>query len=61
MAKHSKAYMDIRGGAMDAYARFDADVKNGVYPAPENGRTMDEQELHKFMNELENSKYSRAD
>ena len=53
MAKHSKAYMDIRGGAMDAYARFDADVKNGVYPAPENGRTMDEQELHKFMNELE--------
>lgn len=53
LAKHSKAYADIMGACIQGAMKFDSEVKNEVYPAPENGWNMDEKELDKFMNELE--------
>lgn len=53
MAKHSKAYADLRGCTIEAYGKFNEEVKNEVYPAPEHGWAMDEAERDKFMNELD--------
>ena len=56
LAKHSKAYADIMGSTIQGCMKFDQEVKNQVYPQPENGWNMNEAELDKFMNELD-SKY----
>lgn len=53
MSKHSKAYMSMMTDVIKAGMTFDAEVKNKVYPAEENGWTMDTPELEKFLNELE--------
>lgn len=53
MAKHAKCYREFYDEAIKAFAEYDADVKNRVYPAEEHGWGMDEKELEKFMNELE--------
>lgn len=53
MAKHSKAYTNLRGTCIDAFHAFDEEVKNEVYPAEEHGWGMDPIELEKFLNELE--------
>lgn len=55
MAKHSKAYADLRTSTIEGYMKFDKEVKEGIYPAPENGWAMDERELDKFMNAIENA------
>ena len=53
MAKHSKMYCDLLGTCMEAFKKFDEEVKNEVYPAEEHGWGMDPAELEKFLNELE--------
>ena len=53
MAKHSKAYASLMKDIIKAGMTFDAEVKNKIYPAEENGWAMDEPELEKFLNELE--------
>jgi len=53
MSKHSKAYMSMMTDVIKSGMTFDAEVKNKVYPAEENGWTMDTPELEKFLNELE--------
>jgi len=53
MAKHSKAYMSLLGSCIKAFGDFDKEVKEKVYPAEEHGWGMDEKELDKFKNELE--------
>lgn len=53
MAKHSKMYCDTMGTCLKAFQDFDTDVKEATYPAKENGWGMDQRELEKFMNELE--------
>lgn len=53
MAKHAKAYANNLMDDIKGMAKFDQEVKNKVYPQPENGWGMDPAELDKFMNELE--------
>lgn len=53
MPKHAKYYRTFFEDALQAFGEFDADVKNMAYPAEEHGWSMNEQELDKFMNELE--------
>lgn len=53
MAKHSKCYRPFFEDSIQAFAEFDADVKNKEYPAEEHGWSMEEAELEKFMNELD--------
>lgn len=53
MAKHSKAYADLMSSCMKACADFGDKVRSGAYPAKEHDWGMDERELNKFMNELE--------
>lgn len=53
MAKHSKAYANLRDATIAGYQKFDEEVKQEVYPAPENGWSMDERELETFLNQLE--------
>lgn len=53
MAKHSKCYREFFEDGIKAFAEFDSDVKNEIYPAEEHGWSMDTQELEKFVNELE--------
>ena len=52
-AKHSKGYATISIDCLKGCAAFDAEVKNKVYPAEENGWGMNEAELDKFVNALE--------
>lgn len=53
MAKHAKAYANNLMDDISGMAKFDQEVKNKVYPQPENGWGMDPAELDKFMNELD--------
>lgn len=53
MAKHSKAYSSFLVDGINAFANFTAEVNNKVYPAEENGWGMNEKELDKFLNEIE--------
>ncbi|GHU66078.1 hypothetical protein AGMMS49983_15010 [Clostridia bacterium] len=53
MPKHAKHYRSYFEDGIKAFAEFDADVKNGVYPAEEHGWSMDEKEFDTFANELE--------
>lgn len=53
MSKHAKVYANVLGDCIKGAADFDSEVKNGAYPAPENGWSMDEREFDKFINELE--------
>lgn len=54
MAKHSKAYASYLMDGIKGFATFDAEVKHQAYPAAEHGWNMDERELDKFMNQIEN-------
>ena len=53
MSQHAKTYADVLGSCIGGAAGFDQDVKSGVYPPADNGWSMDEAELDKFMNLLE--------
>jgi Ketopantoate hydroxymethyltransferase len=53
MAKHGKYYSKLFDDSMKAFAEFDAEVKQEIYPAEEHGWGMDQIEFEKFMNELE--------
>ena len=53
MSQHAKTYADVLGSCIGGAAGFDQDVKSGVYPPADNGWGMDEAELDKFMNLLE--------
>jgi 3-methyl-2-oxobutanoate hydroxymethyltransferase len=53
MPKHAKWYRSYFEDGLKAFAEFDADVKGQVYPAEQHGWSMDEAELDKFMNEVE--------
>ena len=52
-AKHSKGYATTMLDCIKGCAAFDQEVKNRVYPAEENGWGMNEAELGKFVNALE--------
>lgn len=52
-AKHSKGYATTMLDCIKGCAAFDQEVKNRVYPAEENGWGMNEVELDKFVNALE--------
>lgn len=52
-AKHSKGYATTMLDCIKGCAAFDAEVKNRIYPAEENGWGMNEAELDKFVNALE--------
>lgn len=54
MAKHSKAYSNIMMDTIKGYATFDAEIKQKAYPAPQHGWNMEERELEKFLNAVEN-------
>lgn len=53
MAKHSKSYTSLLNETIKAFSDYDNEVKNEIYPAKEHGWNMDEKELDKFLNELE--------
>jgi 3-methyl-2-oxobutanoate hydroxymethyltransferase len=53
MSQHAKTYANLLGDCIKGASTFDGEVKTGIYPTPENGWSMDEKELDKFMNELE--------
>ena len=55
MAKHSKAYAQCMNEIVKGCMGFDKEVKESLYPAEEHGWGMDERELDKFLNELENA------
>lgn len=48
-----KSYANVIGNCIQGASIFNQEVKDGAYPAPENGWSMDERELDKFMNLLE--------
>ena len=52
-AKHGKYYANLFDESMKAFSDFDREVKQEVYPAEEHGWGMDEAELDKFRNELD--------
>lgn len=53
MSKHAKAYASVLTDVIKGTATFAAEVQNKVYPAPDNGWSMDPIELEKFLNALE--------
>lgn len=53
MSQHAKSYANLLGSCIQGAATFNQDVKSGVYPPADNGWSMDEKELDKFMNLLE--------
>ncbi len=53
MGIHAKVYGDLIKYCASAFKAFADDVRGEVYPAEENGWSMDEAELDKFMNALE--------
>lgn len=53
MPKHAKCYRAFFEDSIKAFGEFAADVRNKAYPAEEHGWSMDEAELDKFLNELE--------
>lgn len=54
LAKHSKAYSSFLTDGIGALATFNSEVNKKIYPAEENGWSMDEAELDKFLNKLSN-------
>ncbi|MGN1141963.1 MAG: 3-methyl-2-oxobutanoate hydroxymethyltransferase [Oliverpabstia sp.] len=52
-AKHSKGYATTMLDCIKGCAAFDAEIKNKIYPAEENGWGMNEAELDKFVNALD--------
>jgi 3-methyl-2-oxobutanoate hydroxymethyltransferase len=59
MPKHAKYYREYFEDGIKAFAEFGNDVKKEIYPAKEHGWGMDERELDKFKNTLE-QKYPDA-
>lgn len=55
MSQHAKTYANVIGDCIKGAATFNEEVKNGIYPAPENGWSMDAAEFEKFRNELDKS------
>ena len=53
MGKHAKVYGKLFDFCVGAYKAFADDVRSGGYPQEEHGWGMDEAELDKFMNTLE--------
>lgn len=53
MSQHAKTYADVLGSCIQGAAKFNEEVKNGIYPPVDNGWSMDERELDKFLNLLE--------
>lgn len=53
MAKHGKYYSSFFDDSLKAFMDFDTEVKEEIYPAQEHGWGMDEKEIDRFMNELE--------
>lgn len=53
-ASHAKTYANFLEFAVGVYGRFANDVRTKVYPAENNGWHMDEAELEKFNNAVEN-------
>lgn len=52
-ASHAKAYADFFPWAVEAYADWAEDVRSGAYPEDKHGYHMEEEELEKFLDELE--------
>ena len=55
MAKHSKAYGSFLMDGIKACAGFAGEINSKAYPAEENGWSMDERELEKFLNAVEHA------
>lgn len=55
MAKHAKSYAHIFEDVVGGTAQFKKEIEEKIYPQPENGWSMDEAELDKFMNALEHA------
>jgi 3-methyl-2-oxobutanoate hydroxymethyltransferase len=53
LAAHAKSYADFFKWAATAYGEWANDVRTGVYPEDKHGFHMDEAELDKFLNALE--------
>lgn len=53
LASHAKVYADFFKWAATAYGSWANDVRTGVYPEDKHGFHMEERELDKFLNELE--------
>ena len=53
VASHAKSYGDFFKWAAGVYGAWAKDVRSGGYPEDKHGFHMDERELDKFMNELE--------
>lgn len=53
MGMHAKVYGDFFGHVAGAFKTFADEVRSGEYPKDHNGWTMDEKELDKFMNLVE--------
>ena len=53
MSQHAKTYADVLGSCIQGAVKFNEEVKNGIYPPVDNGWSMDERELDKFLNLLE--------
>ena len=53
IASHAKVYADFFKWAAGAYGAWGNDVRTGVYPEDKHGFHMDENELYKFKNLLE--------
>lgn len=51
--QHAKIYGDFYGTVAGAFKAFGDEVRGGQYPLEEHGWGMDQKELDKFMNELE--------
>lgn len=52
-ASHAKAYADFFPWAVEAYADWAEDVRSGAYPEDKHGYHMEEEELEKFLDEIE--------
>lgn len=53
MGAHAKVYANYFEFAAGALGAFGAEVQSGAYPQPEHGYGMKEEELDKFLNDLE--------
>jgi len=53
MGAHAKVYASFFEWAARAIGTFGAEVKSGAYPQPEHGYGMKEEDLDKFLNQLE--------
>ncbi len=53
MLNHAKVYANVLEDVIKGCGSFNHEAKEAIYPGPEVGWSMDEAELDKFMNELE--------